>query len=119
MNEYRDLLLGAIVGGLSFFVASLARVGRRLEEIEHLTASMFMRILGLQLTLMPTAAAMAGWLVATQAWHPLSVIPLGVAAGWGGFTLGDLIYDIFVNAIKSRAEAAGLSADPNETEDRT
>ena len=96
MSEYRELFLGAAVAAVSFFAAALGSMGKHLENAEHLTGLLVLRHLGLQLTLMPAAAALAGWLVATQHWHPLSMIPLGLAAGWGGFALGDVLYDIFI-----------------------
>lgn len=100
MNDYREMALGAAVAAISFFAASLGRLGRHLETLEHFSTLAVVRHLGLQLTLMPAAAALAGWLVATQHWHPLSMIPLGLAAGWGGFALGDILYDIFLTSLE-------------------
>jgi hypothetical protein len=99
MNDYEKVATGAAIAAVAFFAAALGKLGRHLETVDKFTPWMIFRHLGLQLTLMPAAAAMGGWLVATQGWSPLSMIPVGLAAGWGGFALGDVLYNIFLSTV--------------------
>ena len=99
MNDYKEFMLGIAMASVAFLAASLASLGHHLEGLEKITSGVIFRRLGLQLTLMPAVASLAGWLVAAQEWTPLSMIPLGLAAGWGGFAFGEMVYQIFVTAM--------------------
>lgn len=96
-----------IVAAVAVFIGALARRAAELEKMEVIEPHLLFRMLWIELMLIPAFAACVGFAVIYFEMVWVFVVPIGVAAGLGGFATGHLIFELLRTVLTTMAERVG------------
>lgn len=96
-----------VVAAAAVFMGSLARRARELDEMEVIRSRTLIRMFALEMMLMPAFAACSGVVIIYYEFPWVFVLPVGIAAGLGGFATGTLIFELFKTVLTTLANKVG------------